>query len=77
MKNQTLEYNDKTGLITFNTYTEDGFLISSLDITDEAVTLVIEKLYDDYNLDDDGELVIKKRAPVKKISKIQLKREIK
>jgi hypothetical protein len=72
-KTQTLEYNDKTGTITLNNYTEDGFLTSSLDITDEAVTLVIEKLYDDYDLDDAGELVIRKNDPDKKIGKIKLK----
>lgn len=38
----TLEYDDKNRTITLNTYIEDGFLTSSLDIIDEAVTLVIE-----------------------------------
>lgn len=70
---KTLEYNDKDGSIKLNSYTDDGFLESSLDITDEAVSLVIEKLYDFYNLDADGELVIRKKVPQKKISKIKLK----
>jgi hypothetical protein len=70
---QTLEYNDKDGSIRLNSYTDDGFLEGSLDITDEAVSLVIEKLYDLYNLDADGELVIRKKAPEKKISKVRLK----
>jgi hypothetical protein len=69
---QLLEYNDKDGTITLNTYTEDGFLTASLDITNEAVTLVIEKLYDDYNLENTGDLVIRKNKPNKKVFKLPL-----
>ncbi|MGE4396301.1 MAG: hypothetical protein AB7D34_02460 [Sulfurimonas sp.] len=73
MTTKTIEYDDKNGTITLNTYTNDGFLTSSLDLTDEAVALVIEKLFDDYNLDGSGELVIRKSEPNRKIGKIKLK----
>lgn len=59
---QTLEYNKQTGKITLNTYTDDEFLESEIDITDQVSTLVLEKLYADYNLDDGDELLITKRG---------------
>ena len=60
MKTQTLEYNKQTGKITLNTYTQDEFLESEMDITEQVTALVLDKLYDDYNLDDGDELLIKK-----------------
>ena len=69
---QTLEYNKQTGKITLNTYTDDEFLESEVDITDKVTTLVLDKLYDDYNLDDGDELLIKKASNKKKKSKITL-----
>jgi len=56
-KTQTLEYNNETGQIVFNEY-DDGFLESSSNITDAVMTLALEKLYDDYNLDIRDEVVI-------------------
>lgn len=54
---QTLEYNKQTHKITLNTYTEDEFLESEVDITDQVTTLVLEKLYDDYDMDEGDEFV--------------------
>ena len=69
MKTQTLEYNKQTGKITLNTYTQDEFLESEMDITEQVTALVLDKLYDDYNLDDGDELLITK-ATKKKNKKI-------
>ena len=71
-KTQTLEYNKDKGTISLCTYSDDGFLKSELDITDKVTTLVLDKLYDDYNLDDGDELLIKKASNKKKKSKITL-----
>lgn len=57
---QTLEYNKNTGAIALCTYTEDGFLENHIDITDKAISLVLEKLYNDYDLADGDELLITK-----------------
>ena len=70
MKTQTLEYNKQTGKITLNTYTQDEFLESEMDITEQVTALVLDKLYDDYNLDDGDELLITKATKKKKKSKI-------
>ena len=68
MKTQTLEYNKQTHKITLCSYTEDEFLESEIDITDKVTTLVLDKLYDDYNLDDGDELLITKATNNKKKS---------
>jgi uncharacterized Zn ribbon protein len=68
MKTQTLEYNKQTHKITLCSYTEDEFLESEIDITDKVTTLVLDKLYDDYNLDDGDELLITKATKKKKKS---------
>ncbi len=70
MKTQTLEYNKQTGKITLNTYTQDEFLESEMDITEQVTALVLDKLYDDYNLDDGDELLITKATNKKKKSNI-------
>jgi len=67
---QTLEYNKQTHKITLNTYTEDEFLESEVDITDQVTTLVLEKLYDDYDLDDGDELLITKKKSLSEHAKI-------
>lgn len=67
-KTQTLEYNKGKGTINLCTYSNDGFLESELDITDKVTTLVLDKLYDDYNLDDGDELLITKATNKKKKS---------
>ena len=72
MKTQTLEYNKQTGKITLNTYTQDEFLESEMDITEQVTALVLDKLYDDYNLDDGDELLITKATNKKKNHKITL-----
>ena len=64
-KTQTLEYNKNKGTISLCTYSDDGFLKSELDITDKVTTLVLDKLYDDYNLDDGDELLITKATTKK------------
>jgi hypothetical protein len=71
-KTQTLEYNKDKGTISLCTYSNDGFLESELNITDEVITLVLDKLYDDYNLDDGDELLITKATNKKKNLKITL-----
>ena len=69
---QALEYNKDKGTISLCTYSDDGFLKSELDIIDKVTTLVFDKLYDDYNLDDGDELLIKKASKKKKKSKIPI-----
>ena len=69
---QTLEYNKNKGTINLCTYSNDGFLLNELDITDKVTTLVLDKLYDDYNLNDGDELLITKASNKKKKSKITL-----
>ena len=69
---QTLEYNKDKGIINLCTYSNDGFLESELDITDKVTTLVLDKLYDDYNLDDGDELLITKATNKNKNLKITL-----
>lgn len=68
---QTLEYNKKTGKITLNTYSDDEFLIQEIDITEKAISLVLDKLYDDYNLDDGDELLITKNKSHKSSFKLE------
>lgn len=69
---QTLEYNKLNGKITLNTYTEDEFLESEVDITDQVSTLVLEKLYDDYDMEDGDELLITKKKSLKEHTKITI-----
>jgi len=70
---QTLEYNKQTHKITLNTYTDDEFLESEVDITDQVTTLVLEKLYDDYDMDEGDELLIRKNKSLSDHTKIKLK----
>jgi len=67
MKNkiQTLEYNKHKGTICLCAYTEDEFLESEIDITEQVSTLVLEKLYDKYHLDEGDELLITKQKSFK------------
>ena len=69
---QTLEYNKDKGTISLCTYSNDGFCESELDITDKVTTLVLDKLYDDYNLVDGDELLITKATNKNKNLKITL-----
>ena len=71
-KTQTLEYNKQTGKITLNTYTEDEFLETEVDITNQVSTLVIEKLYDDYDMEDGDELLITKKKSLNEHTKIKI-----
>lgn len=70
---QTLEYNKGTSQITSCEY-DDGFLVSSNDITTAVMTLALEKLYDDYGLDIGDEVVITKKKSLEKITKFQVKK---
>lgn len=72
-KTQTLEYNKQTGQITLNEY-DEGFLDSSTDITTAVMTLALEKLYDDYGLDEGNEVVITKKKSLEKVTKFQVKK---
>lgn len=71
---QTLEYNKETSQITICEY-DDGFLVSSSDITTAVMTLALEKLYDDYGLDIGDEVVITKKKSLEKITKFQVKKD--
>lgn len=71
-KTRTIEYNKQTHKITLCSYTEDEFLESEIDITDQVTTLVLEKFYDDYNMDDGDELLITKKKSLKEHTKIKI-----
>ena len=71
MKTKTLEYNKEIGQITLNEYNE-GFLESSNNTTDAVMTLALEKLYDDYNLDIGDKVVITKKKSHKRDIKIKI-----
>ena len=71
MKTQTLEYNKKTGQITICEY-DEGFLDSSNDVTDVIMTLALEKLYDDYNLEIGDEVIITKKKSLNKVTKFKV-----
>jgi len=73
MKAKTLEYNKQTGKITLNTY-NDGFFLAETDITDAVLTLALEKLYDDYGLEQGDELHITKKKSLGNVTKIELKK---
>jgi hypothetical protein len=69
----TLEYNKQTTKITLNTY-DEGFLLSETDITEAVLTLALEKLYDDYGLEQGDELHITKKKSLGNVTKIELKK---
>jgi len=69
---QTIEYSKTTKQITLNSY-DNGFLESSVDITDKVMTLALEKLYDEYDLNSGDELCITKREQLK-TTKFELKK---
>jgi len=70
---QTLEYNKETTKITLNTY-DDGFFLSETDITEAVLTLALEKLYDDYGIEQGDELHITKKKSLGSVTKIELKK---
>jgi len=72
-KTQTLEYNKDTGQITICEY-DDGFLVSSNDVTTAVMTLALEKLYDDYGLELGDEVVITKKKSLEKLTKFKIKK---
>lgn len=74
MKTQTLEYNKQTGKITLNTYTQDEFLETEMDITEQVTALVLDKLYDEYGLEDGDELLITKNKSLDRRTKLQMKK---
>ena len=71
MKIQTLEYNKETGQITICDY-DDGFLVSSNDVTTAVMTLALEKLYDDYGLNIGDEVVVTKKKGLEKVTKFKV-----
>jgi len=73
MKTKTLEYNKETTKITLNTY-DDGFFLSETDITEAVLTLALEKLYDDYGLEQGDELHITKKKSLGNVTKFELKK---
>ncbi|MCF6245003.1 MAG: hypothetical protein L3J43_08190 [Sulfurovum sp.] len=70
---QTLEYNKETTKITLNTY-DDGFFLSETDITEAVLILALEKLYDDYGLEQGDELHITKKKSLGNVTKFELKK---
>jgi len=72
-KIRTLEYSKEKGKITLATY-DDGFFLSETDITDAVLTLALEKLYDDYGLEQGDELHITKKKSLGNVRKIELKK---
>jgi hypothetical protein len=70
---QTQEYNKETSLITSCEY-DDGFLVSSNDVTAAVMTLALEKLYDDNGLDVGDEVIITKKKSLEKVTKFQVKK---
>ena len=48
-----LTYNQTSGKISLETY-DEGFFNQSIDITDEVVELVVEKLFNDMNCPVNG-----------------------
>ena len=75
MFTQTLEYNKSTGKITLNKY-EDGFLEDEVDVTTAVLTLAMEKIYDDNELDEGDEVLITKKKSLKTITKFKLKEKM-
>jgi len=73
MNTKTLEYNKETTKIMLNTY-DDGFFLSETDITEAVLTLALEKLYDDYGLEQGDELHITKKKSLGNVMKIELKK---
>jgi len=73
LQTKTLEYNKETTKITLNTY-DEGFLLSETDITEAVLTLALEKLYDDYGLEQGDELHIMKKKSLGNVTKIELKK---
>ncbi len=71
MKTKTLEYNKESTQITLNTY-DDGFFLSETDITEAVLTLALEKLYDDYGLEQGDELHIIKKKSLGNVTKIKI-----
>lgn len=71
---QTLEYNKQTHKIILCTYTEDEFLESEIDITEQVTALVLDKLYDEYGLEDGDELLITKNKSLDRRTKFQMKK---
>ena len=69
----TIEYNKQIAKITLNTH-DDGFFLSETDITDAVLTLALEKLYDDYGLEQGDELHITKKKSLGNVTKIELKK---
>ena len=72
MMTKTLEYNKKTTKITLNTY-DDGFFLSEITITDAVLTLALEKLYDDYGLEQGDEFISLKRKAWEVLRKLSWK----
>lgn len=68
-----IEYNKETGKINLCIY-DDGFFLSETDITDAVLTLALEKLYDDYGLEQGDELHITKKTGLGAVTKIELKK---
>ena len=69
----TLEYNKESARISLCVY-DDGFFLSETDITDAVLTLALEKLYDDYGLEQGDELHITKKKSLGNVTKIELKK---
>ena len=76
-KNQLkLTYNQTNGKISLETY-DEGFFNQSIDITDEVVELVIEKLFNDMHCPVNGGTIELTRKKDKRDNIIKILGEIK
>ena len=71
-----LTYNQTSGKISLETY-DEGFFNQSIDITDEVVELVIEKLFNDMHCPVNGSSIELTRKKDKRDNIIKILGEIK
>ena len=71
-----LTYNQTSGKISLETY-DEGFFNQSIDITDEVVELVVEKLFNDMNCPVNGGTIELTRKRDKRDNIIKILGEIK
>ena len=71
-----LKYNSDTSIISLDTY-DEGFFNQSIDITDEVVELVIEKLFNDMHCPVNGGSIELTRKKDKRDNIIKILGEIK
>lgn len=71
---QTLEYNSKLVKLLWSEY-NDVILDNEIAVTSAVLTLAMEKIYNDNNLDERDEVLITKRKSLGTFTKIKLKKK--